>query len=195
MTCHYCQATAKKFGKFGPKKIQRYRCLQCGKTFSQAQDKPLDGMYTSLEKATQILNLLVEGVGINATSRIADVNKETVLKVLVLAGQRCEKLLDSRLRNLRVADIQCDEIWSFVRVKEKHIKPWDNPAFTGDQYTYVAMDPTSKLVITFAVGKRNIPTTEEFIADLSKRIVSYTQVSTDAFGAYQNAERRRRGGS
>src|SRR5205085_11061153 len=100
MTCHYCKATAKKNGKFGPLKIQRYKCLQCGKTFSDEQEKPLDDMRIHLDKAIQIVNLLVEGCGINATARIADVNKETVLKVLVLVGQRCEKLLDSRLRNL-----------------------------------------------------------------------------------------------
>jgi transposase-like protein len=48
VTCHYCQASAKKFGKFGPKKIQRYRCLQCGKTFSDEQEKPLDDIITAV---------------------------------------------------------------------------------------------------------------------------------------------------
>jgi len=86
MTCHFCQSTVKKFGKYGKKKIQRYRCLECGETFSDEQEKPLDDMRISLDKAIQVINLLVEGVGINATSRIADVDKETVLKLLVLAG-------------------------------------------------------------------------------------------------------------
>jgi len=74
MTCHYCQSNAKKFGKFGPKKTQRYRCLACGKTFSEVQDRPLDEMRTDLDKAAQVINLLVEGVGINATARLAGVN-------------------------------------------------------------------------------------------------------------------------
>src|SRR6266851_8764840 len=40
MTCHNCSSLCKKFGKFGPKRIQRWRCKQCKKTFSEAQDKP-----------------------------------------------------------------------------------------------------------------------------------------------------------
>ena len=77
MTCCYCKANAKKSGKFktsnGP--IQRYRCLNCKKTFKA--EGPLGDMRISKEKAVQILNLLVEGVGINAASRLAGVHKKT----------------------------------------------------------------------------------------------------------------------
>ena len=80
MTCCYCKSNAKKAGKFktsnGP--IQRYRCLSCGKTFKA--DGPLGDMRISEEKAVQILNLFVEGVGINAASRLAGVHKKTVLR-------------------------------------------------------------------------------------------------------------------
>src|SRR5580765_4950439 len=111
MTCHFCSASAKKFGTYGPKKIQRYRCLHCGKTFTG--EEKLEGMYSSPEKAIQIINLLVEGVGINAASRLAGVHKQTVLKVLEMAGERCSKLLDTKIRNIRTHQVQADEIWSF----------------------------------------------------------------------------------
>ena len=112
MTCCHCKANAKKSGKFGPEQKQRYRCLQCGKTFSD--DGPLDNMRIPLEKAVQIVNLLVEGVGINAAARIAGVNKRTVLATLALAGERCEKIMDALMRGVRVSELQCDEIWGFV---------------------------------------------------------------------------------
>ena|SRR5438093_643555 len=105
MTCHFCQATAQKYGRYGLKKIQRYRCLQCGSTFSDEQDKPLDEMRLSVEDFTRVIELLTEGVGINATARLTLMNKRTVLRCLELAGERCRAVLDSRIRNVRVEQI------------------------------------------------------------------------------------------
>jgi hypothetical protein len=124
-------------------------------------------MGISIETATAILNLLVEGVGINAASRIAGVNKRTALSVLALAGERCEKLMDEKLRNLPLVDIQCDEIWTFVGKKEARVTASDNAVLVGDQYTFVSIDRDSKLVINYAVGKRTAPMTQHFTADLA----------------------------
>ncbi len=189
MTCHYCKANAKKFGKYGLKRVQRYRCLTCAKTFSDEQEKPLDDMRTSPETFLKIMALLTEGVGINAASRLTGTHKETVLRALELAGQRCAKLMDERMRGLSIPDIQMDEIWGFVLVKEKHIRPIDDPNRVGDQYTFCAIDSATKLIVSFKVGKRTAETTRAFISDLSARVVSQVQLNTDSFGAYQNAIR------
>lgn len=61
-----------------------------------------------------------------------------------------------------------------------------NPEF-GDQYTFIALEPVSKVVAAFHVGKRDVPNTHQFIEDLSRRIDGPTQVSTDAWGAYSRA--------
>lgn len=190
MTCHYCKATAKKFGKYGAKKIQRYRCPQCAKTFSDEQEKPLDDMRIDFDRAVAVINLLVEGVGINAASRLAEIDKKTVLKILALAGERCQKVMDEKLRNLPLVDIQCDEIWTFVGKKEARLKSTDNAEVLGDQFTFVAIDRYSKLVIAHAVGKRTAPMTQHFAADLADRLTERPQVSTDAFGAYKLAIRK-----
>jgi len=189
MTCHYCKANAKKFGKYGQKRIQRYRCLVCAKTFSDEQEKPLDDMRTSTEKFLKIMALLTEGVGINAAARLTGVHKETVLRALELAGARCAKLMDERMRGLAIPDLQLDEIWGFVLVKEKHIRPIDDPQLVGDQYCFTAIASQSKLIVSFVVGKRTAETTRRFISDLSARVVSQVQLNTDSFGAYQNAIR------
>jgi transposase-like protein len=34
MTCRKCNHTAKKFGTYGKRRIQRYRCISCRSTFS-----------------------------------------------------------------------------------------------------------------------------------------------------------------
>src|SRR5438552_18202503 len=168
MQCPYCEGRLRKFGTYGPKKIQRYRCMSCDRT--STGDKKADGMRIPEETFIRIIQLLTEGVGINATARITDTNKETVLRSLVLAGERCEKLMDSRMRDLRVTDIQCDEIWGFVGKKQRHVKFTDNQDLVGDQYTFVALDRNSKLVVSYLVGKRTAPTAQHFIADLSERL-------------------------
>jgi len=127
---------------------------------------------------------------INAAARITGVNKRTVLNLLVLAGERCVKLMDSKLRNLHIEEIQCDELFGFVQKKQRKIRSTDNALLVGDQYTYVALDPNTKLVITFLVGKRNVPNTVDFVRDLSERVISDVQISTDSFGAYRGAIRR-----
>jgi IS1 family transposase len=98
--------------------------------------------------------------------------------------------MDEKLRALPLTDIQCDEIWTFVGKKEARVKPTDNAAIVGDQYTFVAIDRYSKLVINFAVGKRTAPMTKHFTADLADRLIERPQVSTDSFGAYKLAIRK-----
>jgi transposase-like protein len=67
MVCHNCQLQAKKFGK-DRKGVQRFRCNGCKKTFSELQDRPLGTMRLPMEKALQVLQLLVEGVSSVAQS-------------------------------------------------------------------------------------------------------------------------------
>jgi hypothetical protein len=51
------------------------------------------------------------------------VAKNTVTKLLVDLGRACAKFQSKALVNLRSRRIQCDEIWSFVRSKDKNTKP------------------------------------------------------------------------
>ncbi|MBA3765858.1 MAG: hypothetical protein H0W99_02500 [Acidobacteria bacterium] len=101
MTCHNCQIAAKKFGKdrYGS---QCFRCNGCRKTFSEPKDKPLGSMYLPLEKALMCLHLLVEGVSIRSIQRVTGVEKKTILSLLVLVGEKCERLLDEKIRKVKV---------------------------------------------------------------------------------------------
>lgn len=74
------------------------------------------------EKRIQILNILVEGSGIRATTRIIGVSANTVQKLLVDAGTVSDIFNYRHIRNVRWSQIQCDEQWSFVYAKEKTVK-------------------------------------------------------------------------
>src|ERR1051325_1395954 len=108
MNCPTCNAPAKKFGKDRDGN-QRYRCLTCGKTFGDPKEKPLGGMILSEEKAIAVLQHLVEGCSIRSTERITGVHRDTILKLLVVVGDKCERLMNERIKGLHVSDVQCDE--------------------------------------------------------------------------------------
>lgn len=188
MTCHNCRIECRRFGKHR-NGLQRYRCHQCRKTFTEAHERPLDAMTTPMEKALQILGMLVEGCSVRSIERMTGVHRDTILRVLVLAGERCEKLMGRLLVNIPVKDVECDEIWGFIQKKEGHKRPEEaNDETIGDAYTFVAIERHSKLVLNFALGRRNQPTTDIFIEGLrSATAPRRFQVTTDGFTPYRSA--------
>jgi transposase-like protein len=187
MVCHNCQLKAKRFGK-DRKGTQRYRCNGCRKTFSELQDRPLGTMRLSLEKAIQVLQLLVEGVSVRSAERITGVEKKTILSLLVRVGERCDMLLENLVRSVAVKDVQCDELWAFVQMKEK---TKTRKALTseklGDAYCFVAIERASKLILSWHLGRRSASDTEVFINKLDKATQGKFQITTDGFAPYRDA--------
>lgn len=190
MVCHNCQIEAKRFGK-DRKGNQRYRCNTCQKTFQEAQDKPLNNMYLPLDKAVLCLQLLVEGNSLRSVERITGVSLRTLLDLLVLAGEKCERLLNEKLRGLTVRDVQADEMWGYVGMKEKTKKQQGNADDTlGDAYTFVAIERRTKLVIAWHLGRRTSRDTLEFTEKIFAAIdgtENRFQLTTDGFNAYPDA--------
>ncbi len=185
MTCHNCRTECRKFGK--RQNRQRYQCTQCRKVFTDARDNTLDGMYLPIEKAEMVLKLLLEGNSVSSVVRLTDINQRTILKLLVLAGEKCERIMAEKIRNVKVQDVECDELWSFIGKKQKRVRPEDEPG-AGDAYTFLAIERNTKLVLNIAVGKRDQSTTDVFIEGL--RIAtspSHFQITTDGFAPYRSA--------
>lgn len=149
-----------------------------------------------IEKRAQILHLLVEGMSMRATSRIADVSINTVTKLLVDAGTACLEFQDEAIRNIKSKRVQCDEIWSFCQSKEKNVAEENKGALGyGDCYTWTAIDADSKLAISWLVGRRDVEYAEAFMADLASRLADRIQLTTDGYGPYINAIEKMFGGA
>jgi transposase-like protein/IS1 family transposase len=190
MVCHNCKVEARKHGK-DRKGNQRYYCPSCSKSFIESQDKPLDGMYLPLDKTVQCLNLLLEGCSLRSTERLTGVNINTLMKLLVVAGERCERLLQERIQNIRVKDVECDELWCFIQMKQKTVKAnitryeYGEENKIGDAYTFVAFERNTKLVITHHLGRRTFEDTWAFVKKLDKSTAdSHFQITTDGFAQY-----------
>jgi IS1 family transposase len=154
--------------------------------------------FLSRDKQIQVLRLLSEGNSIRSTMRLTGIEKKTITRIVVRFGNQCRQYLDAKLVNLSLDHVQLDEIWTFCGIKEGHAKKRHlDTARIGDQYLFVALDTESKLVVTFAIGKRTWETTDTFIRDLKRRLVTPAtlgddrpQLSTDGFMPYQPAIRR-----
>jgi IS1 family transposase len=71
--------------------------------------------------------------------------------------------------------------------KAKHVKK-DDPVDFGDQWVFVALDPDTKLIPAFLVGKRSSENTQIFMEDVYRRIGEHRiQLTTDAFIFYEKA--------
>ncbi|MHB8847204.1 MAG: IS1 family transposase [Burkholderiales bacterium] len=141
-----------------------------------------------IEKRAQILHLLIEGNSMRAASRIADCSINTVTKLLIDVGAACSEYQDMAMRNLTCKRIQCDEIWSFCYCKQKNVAPEHEGVLGhGDVWTWTAIDPVTKLVPSFMVGKRAAEYAEAFINDLASRLAGRVQLTTDGLKAYVDA--------
>jgi transposase-like protein/IS1 family transposase len=185
VTCHNCRAECKRHGR-DRKGRQRYQCRICYKTFLEPRENHLDGMYIPIEKAELILKMLLEGNSVSSVARLIDVHITTILKLLVKAGEKCERILGQTIRNLPVRDVECDEIWSFIGKKQKRLRPEDDQNL-GDCYTFVAIERHSKLVLNIAMGKRDQATTDVFIEGLRHATRGEFQITTDGFAPYKTA--------
>jgi IS1 family transposase len=142
-----------------------------------------------LARRVQIINCLVEGNSIRSTERMTT-HRDTICRLLVEVGDGCAKLMDEQMRGLPCRRIEVDEIWVYVGKKQRHMTPLDDPRRVGDQYTFVALDPETKIVPAYRVGKRDLPTATAFITDLSERLANRIQLSSDALAAYVEATER-----
>jgi IS1 family transposase len=135
------------------------------------------------------LRLMVEGNSLRSTSRITDLDINTLMKILVKAGEKCEKLMGRLIVNIPVTDVQCDEIWAYVYKKEAHKLPMEaNDEGKGDAYCFVAIERNTKLVLNFALGRRSQATTDAFIEGLRHATSRQRfQISTDGFQPYVSA--------
>ena len=169
--------------------LARFRCPQCKKTYTEPHRQFLGGMQVNEEKAILALRLLLEGNSIRSTERITGIDRNTIMKLLVLAGEKCEKLMGRLIVNVPVKNVQCDEIWAYVQKKEAHKSPAEeNNESIGDVYCFVAMERHSKLVLNFALGRRNQTTTDVFIEGLRAATAPQRfQITTDGFAPYVSA--------
>lgn len=135
----------------------------------------------SREDRERAVACLVEGNSQRATCRITGLAKKTVGRLAVELGEACADFAETAFNGVKSQRIQCDEIWSFVGCKQKNAR---GKKEQGDVWTWVAIDPETKLIPCWLVADRSAESAYRFMRRLAKRITNRLQLTTDGHRAY-----------
>jgi len=119
-------------GKYGKDKSRNLLyCRTCGKRFAASQATALFGLHLPAETIRQIIHHAAEGVGVRATARLLGMDKDTVNRVILRAGEHCARVLSDLLASLKLTEAQLDELWTFVKKRKVLEAPKTSSANTG----------------------------------------------------------------
>lgn len=121
----------------------------------------------------------MRGNSIRSTERITGIDRTTIMRLLV-PGEKCERLMSARIQNVRAEHLELDEGWSYIGCRQKRVQPeMDEPYLKGDQYTFSALESSTKLVMVWELGKRDAHRIEKIRQAVS--VDHRFDVSTDGF--------------
>jgi transposase-like protein/IS1 family transposase len=169
---------------------QRHRCVLCGVTWIDKPVRALGDMRLPPKQGALCVKLLMEGMSIRSTERLTGVNRNTIMHLLEVVGEQCQRFWEAKMRDIPARDVQCDELWGFVGMKEKTRKRLSRPrAAFGDCYCYLAIERHTKLVLAWHVANREGVETDVFVDKLhdAVRPTDRPQVTTDGYMPYRKA--------
>jgi len=110
-------------GKYGKNKDRDLLyCRTCGRRFAATKSTALFGLHLPADVVQQVIHLAAEGVGVRASARLLGLDKDTVNRVILRAGEHCAKVLSELLTSLKMTEAQLDELWTFIK-KRKILVP------------------------------------------------------------------------
>ena len=131
--------------------------MACGERFSARAGTAYTGIRSELKTYIRGVRALAEGMGIRATARLVEVDKDTVNHWLPVLGQHCQEVMNYFFRNLHLKECQLDELWTFIHKKEAHLTALEKlQEVYGDAWVWIAFSPVYKLVPAWVVGKRTL---------------------------------------
>jgi IS1 family transposase/transposase-like protein len=164
----------------------RRRCCTCGKTMIDKPETAYGNLRITDREAATVLNLLVEGMSIRAAERISGIDKNTICDLVLRVGEKCERFMAKAIVDVKADDIQCDEIWSYVGMKERNrVRNLKNPE-VGDSWTWIGVERNTKLVLAYHVGDRSNHNAVRFLHKLNNATTGHFQLTADGLGAYTN---------
>ena len=134
----------------------------------------------------QVISLLTEGNSIAAISRLTGIHRDTIMRLSLRIGQGCDRLHESMVRDLQIPFIEIDETWSFIQKKQHRVQA-HHPPEQGDCYLWLAIDPMTKVVLSYLLGKRTAENAKALLADVRRRVLNRPQITTDGFRPYIDA--------
>ena len=143
---------------YGKDRIRYLRCRSCSREFSERKNTALFNCKIEEKKAISVAEHLAEGLSTKGTSRLVGVSAQAIRRLRRSLGDHSRKVHDERVENVESTSVQMDERYGYVRSKKEPF--WEA----------TAIDPQSRLLIGFVVGRRNETLIKELMESTKRRL-------------------------
>jgi IS1 family transposase len=146
-------------------------CLGCHGYFWETWGTPLHRKQVEADKLVWAMAALAEGLGIRAVARVFEADPNTVLGWLGEAAAHLETFSRSFLHDLHVEQVQMDELFAVLSaVKDGDVTAGEALQRLGRSpyWVWVAMDPITKLLLSFDVGERTLAMAQRLVHQVTQ---------------------------
>ena len=159
---------------------RRYRCKDCGRTFSSTFGTAYYRLQSSRICFDDVATMSVNGIGKSAISRIKRLSWNTVDRWLHQAFLHAQNFNSTGLQGYEIVELQADEICTFVDSKKRVT------------WLFTALEVSSRLWVGLAVGRRSYQNVERCLLDVLQRGRAYGRFlfTTDGLHLYRWAVER-----
>ena len=123
-----------------------------------------------------------------AAARINGVAVNSIASFLREIGPLADQYHQQSVRGVRSSRVQLDEVWTYIGAKPKRAALLKRKG-VGALWTWTALDPDTKLLISYLCGPRNANAALAFTMDLNGRLDGVPQFTSDGLISYEEALR------
>jgi IS1 family transposase/transposase-like protein len=165
-----------------------FQCKRCGEQFSERRDTVFFDLRTPEEKVMIVLKLLLCQVELTAISFALGVTQETTLEWLRRASEKADEINQNLLRDVKVTQVELDELWSFVLRKRAADAQagGESPEESRDaqQWVWVSFAPEFRLLLATYVGPRTFHSALKLIQMTALGVLGVPVFFSDGFSSY-----------
>jgi IS1 family transposase/transposase-like protein len=146
-------------------------CLGCNGYFLETTGTPFHAKQVEPDRLVWAMAALAEGLGIRAVARVFEIDPNTVLTWLVEAAEHLEAFSRYFLHDVDVEQVQMDELFALLSaVKDGEVTEDEaiKRLSRSPHWVWVAMEPISKLILTFDVGERTLAMAQRLIHQVTQ---------------------------
>jgi IS1 family transposase len=146
-------------------------CVACRRYFLETLGTVFHSKRASVDLIVRVIACLAEGLGIQGTTRVFEVDPNTVLQWLVEAAEQLQAFSRHVLHDVRVRQVQLDELFALLSaVKDHEVRAAEaiECLERSPQWVWVAMDPESKLLLTLEVGDHTLATAQRVVHQMAQ---------------------------
>ncbi len=151
---------------------QRYKCLDCNKTFNERKGTVFYRMRSSEKDILEAIHSYLRCMNLSAIAEVKGVKIDTVINWIKKAAVICDNVVRFFFKRLILVSMQLDEIWSFVGKK------------ACESWIWKALDPVTKLFLGFHIGPWTKKEAKCFLEKLRAIIERVDIITTDGLDHY-----------